>query len=82
MTQTGIVELIGRQINRIAGKSPRGLVLLLCVTIASLSAFVVNTATVAIFIPIAIVLAKERGGRVDRCSNHGPDRLFEPRTGI
>ncbi len=60
LTRTGLVEWLGRYINRIAGKSPAQLVLILCITIAALSAFVVNTATVAIFIPVAIVLAKNR----------------------
>ena len=60
LARTGLVEWIGRKINEIAGKSPAQLVLILCITIAILSAFVVNTATVAIFIPIAIVLAQAR----------------------
>lgn len=60
LSRTGLVEWIGRKINDIAGKSPAQLVLILCITIALLSAFVVNTATVAIFIPIAIVLAQTR----------------------
>lgn len=60
LARTGLVEWLGRQINRIAGRSPAQLVLVLCVVIAALSAFVVNTATVAIFIPVAIVLAKNR----------------------
>ncbi len=60
LSRTGLVEWIGRKINDITGKSPAQLVLILCITIALLSAFVVNTATVAIFIPIAIVLAQTR----------------------
>jgi di/tricarboxylate transporter len=60
LARTGLVEWLGRSINRIAGKSPAQLVLVLCITIALLSAFIVNTATVAIFIPVTIVLAKAR----------------------
>ncbi|MBC8548601.1 MAG: anion permease [Candidatus Brocadiales bacterium] len=43
-----------------AGKTEPQLIVILCVTIALLSAFVINTATVAIFIPVAIMLAKSR----------------------
>jgi len=60
LARTGLVDWVGRYLNRIAGKSSLQLVLLLCITIAVLSAFIVNTATVAIFIPIAIVLAQAR----------------------
>jgi len=61
LTRTGFVEWLARSIDRIAGSSSRQLVLVLCVTIGLLSAFIVNTATVAIFIPVAISLAKNRG---------------------
>ena len=60
LARTGLVDWLGRSINKIAGKSPAQLVLILCITIAVLSAFIVNTATVAIFIPVAIVLANAR----------------------
>lgn len=60
LSRTGAIEWLGRKINRIGGKSAGQLILVLCITIALLSAFVVNTATVAIFIPVAIVLAKQR----------------------
>ncbi|MBN2030115.1 SLC13 family permease [bacterium] len=60
LSRTGLVEWLARSIDRVAGKSPRQLVLILCMTIALLSAFIVNTATVAIFIPVAIALAKGR----------------------
>ncbi len=60
LSRTGLVEWLARSIDRLAGKSPRQLVFVLCITIALLSAFIVNTATVAIFIPVAIALAKSR----------------------
>ncbi|UCG91830.1 MAG: SLC13 family permease [candidate division WOR-3 bacterium] len=60
LVRTGLVEWIGRRIDAIAGRTQTQLVLILCLTIAALSAFVVNTATVAIFIPVAIALAKAR----------------------
>ena len=60
LVRTGLVDWLGRSINKIAGKSSTQLVLILCITIAVLSAFIVNTATVAIFIPVTIVLANAR----------------------
>ncbi|MBN1355142.1 SLC13 family permease [bacterium] len=60
LARTGFVEWLARSIDRIAGKSPQQLVFVLCITIGFLSAFIVNTATVAIFIPVAISLAKGR----------------------
>jgi di/tricarboxylate transporter len=60
LVRTGLVRWFARQIDRLAGKSESRLILVLCVVIAFLSAFIVNTATVAIFIPVAIVLAKAR----------------------
>lgn len=60
LVRTGSVSWLSRKIDQWAGKGERRLVLTLCIVIAVLSAFVVNTATVAIFIPVAIVLAKSR----------------------
>jgi len=60
LVRTGSVQWLARHIDRLAGKKESQLILVLCVTIAALSAFIVNTATVAIFIPVAIVLAKVR----------------------
>ena len=60
LVRTGLVEWFARHIDRLAGKTEPRLIVVLCVTIAILSAFVINTATVAIFIPVAIMLAKSR----------------------
>jgi di/tricarboxylate transporter len=60
LVRTGLVEWMSRQIDRMAGRREFQLVLVLCLVIAGLSAFVVNTATVAIFIPVAIALARSR----------------------
>ncbi len=60
LARTGFVDWIGRFIDKIAGKAETQLILVLCITIAILSAFIVNTATVAIFIPVTIALAKTR----------------------
>ena len=42
LARTGLVDYIGRYLNKIAGRSSLQLVLLLCITIAVLSAFIVN----------------------------------------
>jgi di/tricarboxylate transporter len=60
LVRTGLVEWLARRIDRLAGKTEPRLIVVLCVTIAILSAFIINTATVAIFIPVAIMLAKSR----------------------
>jgi len=60
LARTGFVEWLARSIDRIAGKSPKQLVFVLCIMIGLLSAFIVNTATVAIFIPVAVSLAQSR----------------------
>jgi len=60
LVRTGLVQWLARHLDRLAGKTEWRLVLVLCLVIAALSAFVVNTATVAIFIPVATVLAKNR----------------------
>ncbi len=60
LVRTGLVEWLARHIDRLAGKTETRLIVVLCITIALLSAFIINTATVAIFIPVAIMLAKSR----------------------
>ena len=60
LVRTGLVEWIARHLDRIAGKGRRRLIIVLCITVATLSAFLVNTATVAILIPVAVILSKTR----------------------
>lgn len=60
LTRTGSVQWLLRHLDRAAGKGEVRLLFVLCVSIAFLSAFIINTGTVAIFIPLAITLAKAR----------------------
>lgn len=60
LVRTGLVSWLAQQINRFAGKGERRLLFTLCIVIAVLSAFIINTATVAIFIPVVFVLANAR----------------------
>ena len=66
LVHTGLVQWVAGGLDRLAGKGEWRLILVLCVVIAALSAFLVNTANVAIFIPVAIVLAKNRKIPVSR----------------
>ena len=58
LVRTGVIQWVTRRIAKLAERGERWLVLALCAVVAVLSAFIVNTAIVAIFIPVAIVLAK------------------------
>jgi di/tricarboxylate transporter len=60
LVRTGLVQTFSRSLHRLAGKGESRLILVVCITIAALSAFLINTATVAIFIPVATVLAMRR----------------------
>ena len=60
LARTGSIQWLARRIDKLAGRKEARLVLVLGITVAAISAFVINTATVAIFIPVAIVLAKTR----------------------
>ena len=60
LAKTGLVDWLARRLDGLAGKGETRLLLVVCAAIAAMSAFVVNTATVAIFIPVATVLARRR----------------------
>ncbi len=60
LVRTGLVEWAARQLDRIAGKTELRLMLIISLTAAFLSAFIINAAIVAIFIPVAMVLARSR----------------------
>ncbi len=60
LVRTCAIQWVTRRIEKLAGRGERWLILALCSVVAVLSAFIVNTAVVAIFIPVAIVLAKGR----------------------
>jgi di/tricarboxylate transporter len=60
LVRTGLVGWIARRVDKLAGKGETRLIVVLCCVAAVLSAFLLNTAVVAIFIPIAISLAKDR----------------------
>jgi di/tricarboxylate transporter len=60
LVRTGVVQWVAHHLDRLAGRGEARLILVLCLLAAALSAFLLNTATVAIFIPVAIALARNR----------------------
>ena len=60
LVRTGMVQWVAYHVDRLAGKGELRLIAVLCILTAVLSAFLVNTATVAIFIPVAIALSRSR----------------------
>ena len=60
LVRTGLVQWVARQLDRLVDRTETRLILVICIVAAVLSAFLINTAVVAIFIPIVIVLAHSR----------------------
>ncbi len=60
LVRTGLVQQAARLIDRLAGKGETRLIFVLCIITAALSAFLVNTAAVAILIPVVITLTAKR----------------------
>ncbi len=56
--QTGLADLIGRNILHIAGKNERVLPLVLMLAAALMSSFMSDTGTVAVLLPVVIILAR------------------------
>lgn len=59
LVYTGAVDYAGRALLRITGKHPRRLLTVIMITSAALSAFISNTATTALFIPLTLNLARK-----------------------
>ncbi len=66
LVRTGLVDWLARRMDRWAGESNVRLLLVLCLTTAALSMFIVNSAIVAAFIPIAVILTERRKIPVSR----------------
>lgn len=61
LTATGALDAVGRWIVRWAGGSEGGLVLAVMVVIAAVSSMINNTAAVAVFLPLVVGMARQRG---------------------
>ncbi len=70
LLKTGVVDLVGRAILRHVGKSPNVMLLVIMLSVASLSAFISNTAAAAFFVPVVIGIASKSG--------LSPSRLLMP----
>jgi di/tricarboxylate transporter len=66
LTRTGATAALGRLIGRVAAGRPWQVLASLTVTAAVLSAFVNNTAVVAVLLPLAVKLGHDRGIPVSR----------------
>jgi di/tricarboxylate transporter len=60
LVRTGVVDAIGQRIMRFTGGNDRRLLAVLLLVPAALSTLVSNTATTALFVPIALGLARRR----------------------
>ncbi len=58
LVHTGVVDLIGRQLWQFTGHQPQRLLMVIMIIAAALSAFISNTATAALFVPIVLDLAR------------------------
>jgi di/tricarboxylate transporter len=66
LERTGVIEAIGRRLNRLVGKSDWSLLLVVLPIVAVISAFINNTPVVVVFMPILISLAAARGLKPSR----------------
>ncbi|OGF56320.1 MAG: hypothetical protein A2Z21_03955 [Candidatus Fraserbacteria bacterium RBG_16_55_9] len=58
--RTGVINQLTRPMIRMAGESEFRQLLILALIVGSISAFIANTAVVAIFLPLVLTLARER----------------------
>jgi di/tricarboxylate transporter len=70
LLKTGVVDLVGRAILRHVGKNLNLMLIVIMLAVASLSAFISNTAAAAFFVPVVIGIAAKSG--------LSPSRLLMP----
>jgi di/tricarboxylate transporter len=61
LVRTGVVDAVGRAIVKRAGDDPNRLLLIVMTACAALSAFVSNTASAAMFVPVVFGIARKAG---------------------
>lgn len=59
--QTGVADALGQQLMRFAGAGEARLIAAIMLIVALLSAFLSSTGTVAVFLPVAVSLARRAG---------------------
>jgi di/tricarboxylate transporter len=70
LLRTGAIDVLGRWVGRLAGKSEWRLLLVACLLVIPMSAFINNTPVVVVMIPLILGLTREMG--------IAPSRLFMP----
>lgn len=66
LVHTGVVDEAGRTLERWSEKRPEGLLSTLMISAAVLSAFISNTATTALLLPVTLSLARRKGMSASR----------------
>lgn len=61
LMRTGVMDLVGASIHRVAGNDPQKLVLVVMLAVSLTSAFMNNTTATAVFIPAVLGLSKRSG---------------------
>jgi di/tricarboxylate transporter len=70
LLRTGAIDILGRWVGRLAGTSEFRLLLVACLLVIPMSAFINNTPVVVVMIPMVLGLTREMG--------ISPSRLFMP----
>jgi di/tricarboxylate transporter len=70
LLRTGAIDVLGRWVARLAGKSEFRLLLVACLLVIPMSAFINNTPVVVVMIPLVLGITRETGAV--------PSRLFMP----
>jgi di/tricarboxylate transporter len=61
LLQTGVVDIVGRYVFQVAGSNPKVFLPVIMVSVATVSAFMSNTAATAFFVPLVIGYANKIG---------------------
>ncbi|RQD58815.1 MAG: TRAP transporter large permease subunit [Desulfonatronovibrio sp. MSAO_Bac4] len=70
LTQTGVANVIGRQVMRFSGKGESRLIILIMLSSGVMSAFMNNVAVAALLLPVIMDITRKTG--------HSPSRLLMP----
>ena len=61
LSRTGVADVVGRQMMRVAGKGEVRLLVVIMLTVALLSAFMNNVGVAALLLPVVITIARKTG---------------------
>ena len=59
LSRTGVADVVGRQMMRVAGKGEVRLLIVIMVTVAVLSAFMNNVGVAALLLPVVLTIARK-----------------------